>query len=505
MRMNCLSTRNAASRAAIILLAAMLASTAAIASTIADRDVAEKVEQEILFDPATPSNDIDVTTEGGIVTLSGTVDNLLAKQRAARIAETVRGVRSVINLIEVKPSTSRTADQLRKSVEDELFYDTAADSYEIDVSASDDGMVSLRGTVESWSERQLVELVAKGVSGVTGVMNAIVVNPPAERPDSEIRPEIVRRLHWDVLVDDAMIDVRVDDGKVRLSGIVGSAAEKRRAESNAWMVSGVEAVDSGNLEVQKWARDDDLRTAKYVERSDADIRQAVHSALLYDPRVKSFEVDVTSRDAYVTLNGVVDSVEARMAAGRDARQTVGVMGVTNLIKVRAPAGIPDDKVATAVRAALLRNPFTQSYEIMVRANDGVVHLAGEVDSYFEKAEAERVASRALGVTRVRNGLEVEQPAVLTYDPYVHDWSIYEFPWYNGTTVVHRKSDRQITRDIETQLVWSPFVDSEDVNVSVTAGIATLTGNVDSWSEYRAARENAFEGGAHLVINNIDVQ
>jgi osmotically-inducible protein OsmY len=44
------------------------------------------------------------------------------------------------------------------------------------------------------------------------------------------------------------------------------------------------------------------------------------------------------------------------------------------------------------------------------------------------------------------------------------------------------------------LWWSPFVDSDDVNVTVDDGVVTLTGAVDSWSEYNAAANNAYEGG-----------
>lgn len=506
MRTTCLPHPSAALLAAFVLLAAILVSAgAAAAAAPTDGDVTEKVEQEILFDPAAPANDIDVATTSGIVTLRGTVDNLLAKERATRIAETVRGVRSVVNLIEVEPGKTRTAEQLQKQVEAALYYDVATEGHEIDVSAGSGGEVTLSGTVQSWPESRLVELVAKGVSGVTAVTNRIVVDPKDERLDAEVRPEIVARLHWDTLIDDDMIDVRVDEGKVRLSGVVGSAAEKSRAIASAWMVAGVQEVDAGALAVEKWARDDDLRRTKYVERTDAEIRDAVRTALIYDPRVKSFNVDVKARGSYVTLSGVVDNVEARMAAERDARNTVGVLGVTNLIKVRASVDVPDDRIASAVHGALFRNPYTETYEITVTADDGVVHLTGTVDTYFEKAEAERVASRAKGVTGVRNGLVVERPGILVYDPYVYNWSIYEFPWYDGNSVVQSKGDREIRQDIETELMWSPFVDADDVNVMVTAGIATLTGMVDSWSEYRAARENAFEGGAHTVINNIDVR
>lgn len=61
------------------------------------------------------------------------------------------------------------------------------------------------------------------------------------------------------------------------------------------------------------------------------------------------------------------------------------------------------------------------------------------------------------------------------------------------------------RVVEDKLWWSPFVDEEDIEVSVENGTATLTGTVESWSEHSAANENAFEGGAAWVNNELVVE
>lgn len=49
-------------------------------------------------------NDIDVKVNRGIVTLSGHAESLLARERATRLTETVRGVRSVVNTVVVEPA-----------------------------------------------------------------------------------------------------------------------------------------------------------------------------------------------------------------------------------------------------------------------------------------------------------------------------------------------------------------------------------------------------------------
>ena len=51
--------------------------------SISDQSIADHVEDELLFDPAVISEAIDVRSTNGIVSLDGSVDNLLAKERAA--------------------------------------------------------------------------------------------------------------------------------------------------------------------------------------------------------------------------------------------------------------------------------------------------------------------------------------------------------------------------------------------------------------------------------------
>jgi len=474
---------------------------------LTDIAITDAVEDEMLFDPGiSPAPDIiDVETKDGIVTLSGTVDNLLAKERAGRIAKTVRGVRAVVNNLEVAPTVRRSDQQIRNDVREAILQDPATESYEVGVTVVD-GEVRLSGAVDSYQEKKLVEKVAIGVRGVTAVKNDIEVIYQADRPDPEIRTEIQQRLKWDTLVDHVLIDVEVVDGVVSLSGTVGSAAEKRRARFDAW-VAGVTSVNISGLEVKRWARDPDLRKDKYAEKSDAEIRQAVNDALLYDPRVFSFKVDPVVSDGVVTLRGEVDNLKAKRAAARDARNTVGVERVVNRLKVRPAESIGDETIAARIAAALIRDPFVKRSQIDLSVTSGVAYLYGTVDSYFEKAQAEDVASRVKGVTGVKNYLLVRAvDQDLIYDPYVDTWYSHDYDWYlRHPSSLTLKSDAELEADIRDELYWSPFVDIDDVKISVQNGVATLSGRVDSWSERRAAEENGYDAGARLVRNELEVK
>jgi len=53
---------------------------------ITDRGITTAVEGGLKLDKGVFPNDVDVSTSQGIVTLSGSVDNLLAKERARRLS-----------------------------------------------------------------------------------------------------------------------------------------------------------------------------------------------------------------------------------------------------------------------------------------------------------------------------------------------------------------------------------------------------------------------------------
>lgn len=473
-------------------------------NNLTDISIRDAVEDELIVDPAISKSGIDISITDGVVTLTGVVDNILNKDRAAKIAETVKGVRAVVNNIAVVPPLMRTDAEIKKSVEAALFRDPATESFEIMVNVKDN-TVTLSGTVDSWPERFLAEKVAKGVKGVTGIKNEIDVRYQSIRPDKEIKNDIEQRLKWDVLVDHALIDVNIDGGRVTLTGVVGSAAEKSQAEYNAY-VAGIKSVNISGLKVERWARDEDLRKDKYAVKSDNQIEKALTEAMVIDPRVSSFNVDTDVNAGIVTLRGQVDNLKAKRAAEQDARNTVGVIRVENRLKVRPQEKISDRKIADEIRDALLADPYVERFEITVYVVNGIANLYGTVDSYFEKTQADDVASKIEGVVAVNNNLTVrDSNKPYTYDPYLGDYYIYNSDWYAYEPNYPFKSDPKIKQDIKDEMWWSPFVDEDQVNVTVENGVAHLTGTVDSWTELNAATENALEGGATWVDNDIVVK
>jgi hypothetical protein len=117
------------------------------------------------------------------------------------------------------------------------------ESLEIAV-AADDGIVTLRGTVESFSQRRAADQDAKKVDGVYDVDNQLKVSLTGanRRDDDEIRGAALQSLIWDVDVPSDFVDVNVDDGWVRLTGNVSYQFESDAAYDDAASLYGVLGV-----------------------------------------------------------------------------------------------------------------------------------------------------------------------------------------------------------------------------------------------------------------------
>lgn len=456
--------------------ALLLVATAVLAEPANwDLSITAAVDRSFAMNEGIPHNQLDIETQQGIVTLSGTVDNFFAKDRAVEQAQSIKGVRSVVDHIQVRPA-SVPDEKLKPAVSDALLRDPVTDELEIKVAASN-GHVTLTGTVQSWTEKHIVADVVKSVKGVQSIQNDLVVNAKAERTDKEIRSDVEARLRSDVFLTDDTLLVRVSGGNVELMGNVGSALEKARATRLAY-VMGVHSVNADLLNVERRTRDQMRRTTG-AHPSDEDIKRAVHDAFLYDPRVWAFAPDVQVRFGIVTLRGIVDNLDAKQAAEEDAYNTIGVKSVRNYLKVRPVKRVDDETIATQVRTRLSNHPLFDRFEIGVSVLDGVVYLTGEVDNDIEIARALATAAKVKGVVEVKNRLKVGD-----------GWT-----W---------SADYDIKDAIEDELWWSPFIDEDQVQVKVHNGIATLTGTVDSWFEKRMATDNAFEGGAKSVHNYLIV-
>lgn len=469
------------------------------AQQLSDQDISDAVESKIAVDRVVPVDRIGIETLAGTVKLTGTVDSLLAKERALRLAQTIRGVKSVVNTIVVKP-VHRTDADIHKDITTALSRNPAIASRNLTVDVKE-SMVAISGEVKSWPEQDVAIKLTKSVTGVKEVQDEIVIRYPETRTDQDIMNDVLQALRWDAMVARNRIMVNVSDGRVTLSGSVGSAAEKVRASNLSW-TAGVKDVDASKLEVTTLRKSGDKREDVVV--TDDQIRKAVEMALLVDPRTNPFRINVDVKGRVVTLRGVVETLAAKRAAEEDSRNTYKVMAVKNRLKVNPNQEIQDVSIAESVRDALAKHARLNKYQINVGVVGGIAYLSGTVPSVFDKATAEFTASQIKGVVDVNNGLVVVHGTPYIYDPFVDEFFVYRLK--DSASEGQRWTDELLLfQDIRNQLFWSPFVDADQVKVSVDGMFVTLTGTVDSQYEKDIAAKNAFDGGAPVVINKLQVK
>jgi osmotically-inducible protein OsmY len=117
------------------------------------------------------------------------------------------------------------------------------DSTEIAVSA-DGGIVSLRGTVESFGQRRAAAGDARKIDGVYEVDDQLKVSllGSDRRQDDEIRGAALQILIWDAEVPSDLVEVKVQDGWVTLKGDVSYQFESDAAYDDVASLYGVYGV-----------------------------------------------------------------------------------------------------------------------------------------------------------------------------------------------------------------------------------------------------------------------
>jgi osmotically-inducible protein OsmY/uncharacterized protein (DUF2267 family) len=140
-----------------------------------DTDIAKAAADALEANIAVPKGAVDVTVQNGKVTLRGEVDWAYRRYAAANSVRDLRGVRDVINLVQVKQPKVLATD-VSGAIERALRRAAEIDAERIRV-RTEDGHVTLTGTVRSWPEKREAGFAAWRAKGVTQVTNDIEVGP----------------------------------------------------------------------------------------------------------------------------------------------------------------------------------------------------------------------------------------------------------------------------------------------------------------------------------------
>lgn len=147
-----------------------------------DSAITAKVKSALVDDKAIKSSDISVTTNAGVVTLSGFVGSQAEAEQAVAAATKVEGVKSVSDKLHTKDSKDQSVKgyagdtATTASVKAKLLADDIVPSRNVKVETTD-GVVQLSGAVKDQAQSDRAESVAKTVDGVKSVKNDLKVAP----------------------------------------------------------------------------------------------------------------------------------------------------------------------------------------------------------------------------------------------------------------------------------------------------------------------------------------
>jgi osmotically-inducible protein OsmY len=120
------------------------------------------------------SEKIKVVVKNGWITLEGQAEWQYQRSTAENAVRRIKGIKGVSNMIQLKPHAQPS--EIKKKIQDAFRRNAEVDSNRIIVEA-DGSVVTLKGTVRSWIEREEAERAAWAAPGVTSVVDQIVVAP----------------------------------------------------------------------------------------------------------------------------------------------------------------------------------------------------------------------------------------------------------------------------------------------------------------------------------------
>lgn len=211
--------------------------------------------------------------------------------------------------------------------------------------------------------------------------------------DNQLQRAVTEELTWEPSVKAAHIGVTAKSGVVTLSGHVDTYLEKSVAEKAARRVKGVKGV----------AEEIEVKLAFDSKRTDDEIAAAALNRLDWDVEVPDDTVRVTVEDGWITLTGEVEWHFQQVAAKRDVRGLLGVVGVSDQTTIKPRVNEGD--ISEHIRKALHRSWFDQN-TIHVSAVGGEIHLTGTTNTWYDRQLAGSTAWAAPGATGVLNDITI---------------------------------------------------------------------------------------------------
>ena len=222
--------------------------------TRTDREIQTDVLSELGWDHSIQANEIGVAVKDGVVTLTGTVDTYLKKWKAEEAAHRVYGVVAVANDINVRTIGERTDADIASAAVHALKWNSSVPADKIQVTV-DKGWVTLKGDVEWQYQKLEAERAVRGLWGVKGVSNLIIVKPAAS--PSDLKKKIEDALIRTAQVDASNIKVEVLEAEpFSKAGCAPGRKGRRRKGKRGWLRESPQSTTRSRCSRHFWPLND---------------------------------------------------------------------------------------------------------------------------------------------------------------------------------------------------------------------------------------------------------
>lgn len=143
--------------------------------TPTDTEIAQAVRTVLVWDALVPDENIRSTVSHGQVTLEGTVERWAHRVEAERVVRGLSGVVGVVNALTVQ-APAVAPQTIQRTIEAAMARHAVREAARVDVTVQD-GIVTLAGTVPTWSEKRAIIGAAGHAPGVRLLEDHIRIDP----------------------------------------------------------------------------------------------------------------------------------------------------------------------------------------------------------------------------------------------------------------------------------------------------------------------------------------
>lgn len=202
---------------------------------------------------------------------------------------------------------------IQTDVMEELRWEPSVNATEIGV-AVHNGVVTLSGNVNFYSEKLAAEKAAKRVKGVKAVAEDIEVKiADGKLSDSQIAETIIRTFEANRIIPEEKIDIKVDKGWVTLEGEVDWLYQKEAAAQALIYLGGVKGV-TNQINVKPAV-------------NTTIVKENIRKALERSANLEAGKIIVDTLGSKVILRGSARSWNERKEVERAAASAPGVTEV----------------------------------------------------------------------------------------------------------------------------------------------------------------------------------